>query len=275
MQHYRYVSFFLLTLFAGCGAAKSCPARTFSDAQMLVGQLARQQKALGNIRAAASVDQWDEGGRIRGKIFLMVDRPAKLRVDIVSQFGSVASLSCDGTTVAVNDKRKQRFQSGPACPANIARLIGAKMQPSQLVSMLLGELQLDKSNRTELQCGGKSSYSLTALQPDGVQYEAGFDVLKETEGLSPDKQVLIMTAVVVSRKSKVLWSAEYSDFKPVKGPHARHFLPFRVRYKDPNRKVDTLLRFENIEVNIDLPESAFRQSALPGFSPQKLLCPNP
>jgi outer membrane lipoprotein-sorting protein len=49
-------------------------------------------------------------------------------------------------------------------------------------------------------------------------------------------------------------------------------MPFRFRFEHPTRGIDTLVRFESIDVNASVPDDAFVQTPRPGLTVQTGEC---
>ena len=74
---------------------------------------------------------------------MLVLRDGHLRFEAeVSLQGTVATLATDGTTFALYDARKNEFNRGPACPANVASLIRIPLAPADIAAVLLGDARL-------------------------------------------------------------------------------------------------------------------------------------
>ena len=70
----------------------------------------------------------------------------------------------------------------------------------------------------------------------------------------------------------------YEDYRYVADPAAPGgqargvAMPFRIRFEDPSRGVDTLVRMREIELNAEVPPDAFEQEPDPALSIQEVRC---
>lgn len=89
-----------------------------------------------NGEAKVSVDSPQGGGKVTELV--AAEAPARLRLDSVSTFGPLASLTSDGTTFRLADVEHKRFYEGPATAENVSRLLPVRVPAEELVSLLLG-----------------------------------------------------------------------------------------------------------------------------------------
>jgi hypothetical protein len=79
-------------------------------------------------------------GRFRGDLLLFAERPASVRMDVVSPFGvALATLTSDGSRFAIADLRNKALTQGPATACNIARFTNVAVPGFVLVDLLRGE----------------------------------------------------------------------------------------------------------------------------------------
>src|SRR5688500_14131099 len=80
---------------SGCGTPP--PASQVPNARAALDRVhASQDCGLGN-QAAAKIDHFGKGGRVRGDLLMFAIWPERLRMDVVSPFGvTLATLTSDG-----------------------------------------------------------------------------------------------------------------------------------------------------------------------------------
>ena len=123
----------------GCGPARP-PDGAYSSAPDLLADLQQRRAAVWSFRITGRVDHFGEEHRVQGKLFLFAEQPGRLRVDLLSPFGSTLSLlTVDGERFALSDVREGRYLEGPAAPCNIARLIRVPLPPDQVIRALIGD----------------------------------------------------------------------------------------------------------------------------------------
>ena len=80
--------------------------------------------------------QWGDRGRIRGTVLMFLERPNRVRFDVMTQLGPAAVLTSDGDTFQLSDLREGAFLHGPTCPENIARLLGISVDAENVLRVL-------------------------------------------------------------------------------------------------------------------------------------------
>jgi hypothetical protein len=87
-----------------------------------------------------------------------------------------------------------------------------------------------------------------------------------------------MRSEVFGPDGETEWRVTFADYRFVPdptddaSPRRGLMMPFRLRFVDPRRGTDTLVRFERVELNVDVPEGAFRQEPRPGLAVEEVAC---
>src|SRR5690606_5844201 len=85
----------VLALASGCGTPP--PASQLPSARAALDRVHASQDCGLGIQAAAKIDHFGKGGRVRGDLLMFAVWPEKLRMDVVSPFGvTLATLTSDG-----------------------------------------------------------------------------------------------------------------------------------------------------------------------------------
>src|SRR6185369_14603904 len=132
-------------LFAGCATAPKPrpPDKPAPEGAQLLQALQRRQAALRTLEIDTRTTSWLSNERVRATVPMLVDRAGRLRFEAeVPVQGSVAALVVRGQTFAFLDLQHHAFHDGPACPANVARLIPIPLQPEEIAAILLGDAPL-------------------------------------------------------------------------------------------------------------------------------------
>lgn len=262
-------------LFVGC-AGRTCPRIRHTDPDVALRYHDTMRAHVRSLRAHANVDQFNRKGRIRGTVSMFVERPNRLRFDVMTQLGPAAVLSTHGTDFALVDLRRRLFTHGPVCPANIAALMGVAMTADQLSLLLLAQVPQIDANSARLACTGDGYYRIKRFGVDGSRQEIDLEV-READEESPLAQQRLRLARVefYDARGETEWRVTYKDYKVIRGPHETQgvAMPFSVRLQDPKRGGDTLVSFKEIAINIDVPEQVFVQSPPPGMRVRPAVCP--
>ncbi len=284
----RSAAIALLALFGamlvGCGGAR-CPAPTlrFGEARRLLHHHERLLAWAENLRAEARVDRREAGApaeraRVRGTVLMLAERPDRVRFDAMTQFGPVATLTSDGASFALMDLQENRFFVGPSCAENIALLLGIPMEAEDLGRVLFGEAPLVPAEEDDVACEG-GSYVVRLRADDGRLETLRYEVREADVEARPDEQRLRLRELTVADPDgAVSLHVEWGDHRFVADPRSEAspregvMLPFRVRVELPRRGIDTLVRFDAIEINVALPSGVFSQRPRPGLAVEPVEC---
>lgn len=258
----------VLGLVTGCGSA-TCPKQLLTDPSAALAAQRVRTANLRSLRAEATIDQRGKEGRIKGRILMFVERPARVRFDAMTQFGPALILTSDGTTFALSDFKDDRFTTGPACARNIGRLVGVALSSAEVASVLLGEAPLIASEQQTLTCGGDAQYVLERRAKDGAREELALSVPKDDLGKPPSQQRLYLSSATLwDPDGNRLYRVRYEDYRPVQ----RTELPHTVRIEDFANGSDALLRLKDVAVDVRVPPDAFVQTPRAGLKVEEVAC---
>jgi hypothetical protein len=272
----RNFSFIFLALFTVNCISHRCPTFPYTDALQALRDNASMRGQVSAIRAEARVEQRGNKGRVRGVVLMFVQRPNRVRLDAMTQFGPAAILTADGGRFAFTDLRENRYLEGETCPYNIARLLGVSLSSEQASALLLGEtLSLEGAERN-IRCTSDGNYVVTLRAADGTVQQISFMVADSDLGKPPGQQRLRLSQAELYRPSgKLAWRVTYDDYRMVSHAGIKTPMPFSVRVEQPAIGTDTLLRFRQIEVNPSIPSAAFVQTPPPGMRKEVVSCDEP
>lgn len=254
-----------LLVLAGCPHPQVARPYAPPKAAELVAHLATRAGAIHSLRADTKVDYLAEkGDRIKVAISFLVAPPDRLHMDAESPLGgSLASLATDGKTFALLDARENRFLTGEAAPCNIARLIRVELKPADAISVLEGGVPLVEHPASEEvgwdpTDGGREV--LTQRDAAGRALRIWF--------AAKDRAWDVVAAEMKGKDGAVEWRLENEDFSAT---GALRF-PGRTTIVQPARKADARIRFRSREVNVDVPEGAFRLEPPAGLTVETVSC---
>jgi hypothetical protein len=260
-------------LVAGCATApKPRPTdQPAPAAATLMEALQQRQAALRTLEIDTRTTSWLGGDRVRATVPMLVDRAGRLRFEAeIPIQGSVAALTVHGHDFALLDLQHHVFHQGPACPANVARLIPIPLLPDEIAAILLGDAPLGEGARAgevawdglrqadvlevERRSAGGAAGRLWITMRRGA---TGYDVLA-VEGQSPGM--------------RGRWRVSYDDLSRADG----FTLPGLIRFAEPGKSFDEGVEIkvkERLGLNRPLKDEQFILSPPPGFKVEPLLCP--
>ena len=253
----------------GCKTAPACPVQARTDAAKALDDHAGRQAGWQSIKAEARVTQWGRNGRIRGTVLMFLERPDRVRFDVMTQVGPAAVLTSDGETFQLSDLREGTFLHGPTCPENIARLLGISVDAENVLRLLTGDTPTIEATERSMECRD-GLYVVTLVAADGTTQEVAFSVDDADREKAPDAQRLTLRrSTERAPDGKTRWEATYDDYIDVDGQS----FPTNVRFIDEVNDADTSVRVKSISLNPEVPEGAFQQAPSPGMSIEFASCP--
>ena len=263
-------------LTAGC-PNRGCPLVPHSDPQRALRMHRSLHRTIGSLRAEARVDQRGRDGRVRGTVLMLLERPNRVRFDALTQFGPAAILTSDGEAFQLLDHRERRFLEGPACRQNIARLLGIHMTGAEVAQFLIGDTPRIDADEVSLSCGAEG-YVITRHASDGRRQEIVLAVRDVDRQVPPEEQHLrLLRSELFDASGETSWRVTFDDYRVVVDPRDAErrgvALPFVLRFEDPRRGADTVVRFKEMALVAEpLPTSTFAQPVPPGMMSEHVTC---
>jgi outer membrane lipoprotein-sorting protein len=263
----------LNTALCACGASVAAPARPITDPVAALGSQQRSRSQVQSIRAEARVDQRGAGGRIRGTVLMFVQRPDRVRFDVMTQFGPAAILTSDGSRFAYNDLREGRFLVGETCAANIARLLNVPLTVEQTTLLLLGGTPLIGHDSIRIGWHDDGFYRAVLESPSQGRQQIDLAVDERDQQAPPERQRLrLAKSEIFDVAGKSRWRATYDDYRDLALGGGRVTMPFQVRVEQPELDRDSLIKFKSIALNAAIPSDAFVQTARAGQTEEMASC---
>ncbi len=259
----------LAVVVGSCKSAPACPVQTRTDPQETLDEHAGRQQGWRSLKAEARVTQWADRGRIRGTVLMFLERPGRVRFDVMTQLGPAAVLTSDGESFQLSDLRENVFMQGPTCPQNIARLLGIEVDAQNVLRLLTGDTPMIEASEQRMECrDGNYVVSLSAI--DGSTQDIEFSVEHGDRDEPPAKQRLTLRrSSVRAADGELQWEVTYDDYTTVDGQS----FPTNIRFVDRAHGADTQVRVKSISLNPDVPADAFRQAPGPTMAIEVATCP--
>lgn len=189
----------LLVFLTGCPRPGGPLAWQTVSADDLVAQVAAKREKLTSLRARARLRSGFAGMWTRKA--LLVERPDRVRIDVLSPFGLAMALGAQGSRLWVYPVNEAVVYEGPADSQQIARFLGAPLSLQDLVNILLGVPPVRKPTSAPRLEKTQALYRLTLPLADGAQ------VL----GFAPD--TLELRTVEEVRGGNVLLKVAFDDYE--------------------------------------------------------------
>ena len=159
----------LLVFLTGCPGPRRLPlAWQQITAEDLVAQVAARREKLTSLRARARLRSGFAGMWTRKA--LLVERPDRVRIDVLSPFGLAMALGAQGSRLWVYPVNEAVVYEGPADSQQLARFLGAPLSLQDLVNILLGVPPVrEPTGAPTLDRTADGRYRLTVPLADGAQ----------------------------------------------------------------------------------------------------------
>ncbi|MAJ60146.1 MAG: hypothetical protein CBC48_09220 [bacterium TMED88] len=182
---------------------------------------------------------------------MAVERPARLRVEILGLFAQLAAVVVtDGHRYQVYDARDGDLQEGPVDSSLLWRFARIDLDPPRAVELLLGSVRLSPELTTGTSWGFKNGeVSVERFDAKGVVREDyRFDPkgrLIEASHFGPD--------------GAALWRAVFEDYRVLDRPNGMKIdFPYEIELNFPRVSARARLRYSAVQVEDQLPDALFK-----------------
>jgi outer membrane lipoprotein-sorting protein len=245
--------FSIISFFLSCRVPP--PQNPITDPKEMITYIKETQEKIWSLRALATVDQLERHGRMRGDLYIFVQRRSKLRFDAIGPMGIVAILTSDNKRFAFYEIQKRRFYTGPAHSCNISRLIKIPLPPEDIATILLGGVPLIEEAKNNIHWDYDGYYIL--------KQSSELKSIRQKIYIVPEhKRLKVIKIITFNRKGKVLYEVRFSDFFSTKGV----FIAQRIRYLMPSQGKDIMIRYQQIQINQAFPPDTFSQKVPSGVT---------
>lgn len=226
----RFILLVLLVLLSGCAGSK-LPLPPAPAAEVLLHKLFENSVRWQQLDAAAEVGMDKNGHYLSTNQYLLLEKPDRLRVDVLTFFGQLAlqlSVDQDEMQIFLNTTIPGQYYKGPASDELLARLTRLPLRASELIRLLLYDPPQSSYQNARIEV--KEDRYLLRLLTDGGEQQFAFDAL------------LQLRRCVYARSGAPLLIVEYNDVK-------EDGFPRRVRIQIPRQQTIVNIRFSELKFN--------------------------
>ena len=208
--------------------------------------LEERSSALRSFRAVADVGLRDPSQTLHGRQVVNLERPDRLRIDVLSTFGVILQVASDGERIRAFDRGERTFYTGRASTPNLARFTRLDLRLSSVAGLLVG---IPTSPR-------RASRATIELEPETVLWRVTAPL--ETGGtehlwIDPSTLLPVRTELVGPRGVRQ-YEARFDDWRVVGGIE----IPHRIDVDAPASESAITLVYTEVEVNPELRAALFR-----------------
>lgn len=240
----------LLALTLGCSSPP--PRYPITDPAMALQRVRERDGRIHSLRAHGSAEHYGAQGRIRGEIWVFVERPDHVRVDTRAFGNTVSQVVSDGRRFTLADMRQGQFYVGRARPCVAAQLLGIPMESAEVVAVLAGGPPVIEGNPRIRWDDGH--YVVDIAGRDGRSETLTLEITEsERTSARPDAQRPRATRAELRDRQGVRAVLTYEDWTEADGVP----FPRRVRLVMERSNVDLQVRYREVSVDPELPEDVF------------------
>lgn len=255
----------LLLVMLGCSGRP--PRYPITDPAMALQHVTAREERVHRLRAHGSADHFGPQGRIRGEVYVFVERPRSVRVDTRAFGTTVSTLLSDGQSLAMADLRGGHFYVGDARPCVAAQLLGIPMESAEVVAVLAGGPPIIEGDRRIRWDDGH--YVVDIAGRAGVGESIWLELTDaEREGARPEAQRPRPVHAELRDARGVRAVLTFEDYTEVDGVA----FPRRVRVEMERDGIDLVVRYREITLDPELPEDVFDQTPNPGLPVTRVDC---
>jgi hypothetical protein len=202
-------------------------------------------------------------GRVAGKVYVFAAAGGRLRFEVVSPMETpVRTVAVDGTsgTFTMTDHEAQRCTEAAADPCLVREAIGVELAPAHVAATLVGAPPLLRHRDATSRWSRCGYYE--------IDLQGREDGWSESLRVTPASGEFVATKAVITGPQGVVLDIELRNHEPVQGL----LLPRRLAIRAPVSRGDLRVEVRSVELDVDLPESAFRARCPEGFSVEPATC---
>ena len=192
----------------------------------------------------------------RGKAHLrevvIVERPDRLRIEMMSAFGVALQITSDGNQLYAYHRGEKTFYRGKASIENLARFTRLELDLTEIVDLLVG-LPPGRHHLSEVTIEPDEAigaWRVSALLAGGGTFLLWFDA----------DDLMLTRAQQFDREGNQLYSATYRGYIQVAGVE----IPQQIEFEAPLQQAKVTLAYSNVSVNEPLAKNLFRFDPPPG-----------
>lgn len=207
------------------------------SAEALLAKLDARSKAIHSFRALAEMRYVGEREKLAVREVVVVERPDRLRIEMMSAFGVALQIASDGERVCAYHRGDQTFYHGRATIENLARFTRLELAVHDIADLLIGiPPRRERTGRPTLSFERPQGLWRVSTQLAGGDTQT---LWFEPEGLLP------VRASEVDSAGNTKYLATYADYTTVSNVD----VPDRIRFDLPGQGAQVELRYSERTLN--------------------------
>jgi len=237
----RWIFLIVLIAVVGCAPVPDMRWQQVPSEEALLARLYENAGRYRSLDAAAGVSLTTKGKYYPSQQFLLLERPNRLRADILTGFGQlILQMASDGRDMAVflNNTVPGRYYYGSASSENIIRFVRIPLKPNDLLALLLYDPPLMAYQSTDISLvDGRLKLVLSGNTDHQDLYFNEQLILVESDYYVQGKQVL-----------RVIYD-KFSD---------QDNFPRKVKIEVPDEETRVTLKYSELKLNTPIEATQFK-----------------
>ena len=247
-------------LLTGCPPTIPPPPNALQDPQQVHLAVQARAASLQSVRGEAKVELFSEEGYTPFSLVAVAARPDRLHLEVLSPFDMpLGILTADTGSFQLYSLEEKLFLHGPASAENIARLIPLPLPPAELVELLLGSVPLLPDPQELRWDPTRGCYELQVALAEGPRQRLWLD----PRDLTPRE------SRYESPTGELLYRLQLEEPSTLPG-HPGVRLPRLIKVEMPAREIELSLRWQDRELNVEIPPAAWTQQPPRGAEVRRL-----
>lgn len=223
------------------------PSKPLPPAVEIISHMEEGRGKVSSLKGMASVKVAYNGKESNVKEVLVVKRPSKIRAETVGLFGSpVFTLVLDGPALSIYKPAENFFYKGGISSHEIKLPFPIdEVESEELADLLLGSASLIKYGNSKVEFSDtENSYILTLTSKDGFKRQV---ITIDTVNL------LIKKNEIIDGERGTTFTAAFGNYQDI----GSLSFPKEIKIQFVNRPDAVQINYEDIELNMDLPDELF------------------
>lgn len=180
---------------------------------------------------------------------LAVERPARLRVEVLGLFNQVvAVLVTDGQTYQLYEAGSGELEEGIVTDHLLWRVARVDLDPLEAVDLLLG---------APLPMDGLRLGSALQLEDGGIAFDRRDDKGVPRQRFRFDALGLLRRAERLDADGQLVWLAEFDAYRELPGPRGKELFAHVVKLSFPRVDAKAQLTYKRVHLASELPDELF------------------
>jgi outer membrane lipoprotein-sorting protein len=221
-------------------------------AKDLLARLDARSSSVRSFRALAEMRYTGPQERLNVKEVVLIERPDRLRIEMMSPFGVALQIATDGRRLCAYIRDERTYYTGEATPENLARFTRLELGIHDITDLLVGlPPGRERRGRPKITFEEPTAlWRVSAPLADGGTQILWFD----------HEDLLPVRSEEVDPEGVRRYTTSYGDYREIDGVDVPHHV--RLEISAQNEALD--LSYSNVTLNLSVSGGLFRFEAPPG-----------